>query len=111
MRVAIVGSRTLKIDNLKEFIPDSVTEILSGGAEGVDSSAKEYALANGIKYTEFLPEYNKYGRVAPLKRNIEIINNSDLVLAFWDGVSRGTKYVVENCVKRNVPVKIIMCVN
>ena len=54
----------------------------------------------------YLPEYSRYGRAAPLKRNITIIENADLVLAFWDGKSHGTKYVIDNCVKRNIPVKI-----
>lgn len=40
---------------------------------------------NNIRYTEFLPEYKIHGRYAPLKRNLEIIDNADFVLAFWDG--------------------------
>jgi hypothetical protein len=83
-----------------------VTEIVSGGARGVDTCAREYALAKGIKLTEFLPEYDKYGRGAPLRRNITIIEYADLVLAFWDGSSHGTKYVIDNCKKRGVPVKV-----
>ena len=83
-----------------------MTEIISGGARGVDTSAREYATEHGLKLTEYLPEYNKYGRSAPLKRNITIIENADLVLAFWDGSSKGTKYVIENCKKRNIPLKI-----
>lgn len=72
----------------------------------MDSSAREYALSHGIKLTEFLPEYDKYGRNAPLKRNITIIENADVVLAFWDGESRGTKFVIDNCKKMGIPVKI-----
>ena len=104
MKVAVVGSRGLKINDLGKYIPDEVTEIISGGAKGVDTSAKEYALSHGIKLTEFLPEYERYGRSAPLKRNIQIIETADVVLAFWDGSSRGTKYVIDNCSKRNIPV-------
>ena len=83
MRVAIVGSRGLKVSNLENYLPDGVTEIVSGGARGIDLCAKEYALANGIKFTEFLPEYKRYGRSAPLKRNLTIIENVDFVFAFW----------------------------
>lgn len=53
MRVAIVGSRTLKVEGLQYYLPKDVSEIVSGGACGVDASAKEYAFTNGIKYTEF----------------------------------------------------------
>lgn len=106
MKVAVVGSRNLRVDELGKYLPEGVTEIVSGGAKGVDTSAREYALANGIKLTEFLPEYDKYGRGAPLRRNITIIEYADLVLAFWDGRSHGTKYVIDNCKKRGIPVKV-----
>lgn len=106
MKVAVIGSRGLRVNDLGKYLPDEVTEIISGGARGVDTSAREYAMEHGLKLTEYLPEYNKYGRGAPLKRNITIIENADLVLAFWDGSSRGTKYVIENCKKRNIPLKI-----
>ena len=106
MKVAVIGSRNLKFDDLGKYLPEGVTEIVSGGARGVDTCAREYALANGIKLTEFLPEYDKYGRGAPLRRNITIIEYADLVLAFWDGSSHGTKYVIDNCKKRGVPVKV-----
>lgn len=56
-------------------MPKEVTEIVSGGAKGIDI---------GIKLTEFLPEYEKYRRGAPLKRNLQIIDYADLVLAFWE---------------------------
>lgn len=106
MKVAVIGSRNLRVDNLRKYLPDDVTEIVSGGARGVDTSAREYAIANGIKLTEFLPEYDKYGRGAPLRRNITIIEYADMVLAFWDGSSHGTKYVIDYCKKRGVPVKV-----
>ncbi len=106
MKVAVIGSRGLTVRDLGKYLPDNTTEIVSGGAKGVDSSAREYALSHGIKLTEFLPEYHKYSRSAPLKRNITIIEYSDVVLAFWDGKSHGTKYVIDNCKKLGVPVKI-----
>ena len=85
MKVAVIGSRGLSVSDLSRYLPENTTEIVSGGAKGVDTSAREYALAHGIKLTEFLPEYTKYGRSAPLKRNITIIEYSDIVIAFWDG--------------------------
>lgn len=107
MRVAVIGSRNLTVKDLGVYLPEDVTEIVSGGAKGIDSCAREYALAHGIKLTEFLPEYSRYGRSAPIKRNITIIENADLVLAFWDGSSHGTKFVIDECKKRGIPVKIL----
>ena len=110
MKVAVIGSRGLCVNNLERYLPEGVTEIVSGGAKGVDTSAREYALAHGIKLTEFLPEYEKYGKNAPLKRNLSIIDYADCVLAFWDGSSRGTKFVIENCEKSGKPVTVhIVC--
>ena len=106
MKVAVIGSRGLQVNHLEDYLPDDVTEIVSGGARGIDTCAKSYALRHGLKLTEFLPEYEKYGRGAPLRRNITIIEHTDLVLAFWDGKSRGTKYVIDNCKKRNIPVAV-----
>lgn len=106
MKVAVIGSRGLSISNLEAYLPEDTTEIISGGAKGVDTSARNYAISHGIKLTEFLPEYETYGRSAPLKRNITIIENADLVMAFWDGKSRGTKFVIDNCNRRKIPLVI-----
>lgn len=106
MKVAIIGSRGFTNFDLTPYLPRDITEIVSGGAKGVDTVAKNYAAEHNIKYTEFLPEYNKYGKRAPLVRNIDIIKYSDLVLAFWDGTSRGTKFVIENCEKLGIAVKV-----
>ena len=43
MRVAVIGSRGLMVDDLGKYLPDNVTEIVSGGARGVDSCARSYA--------------------------------------------------------------------
>lgn len=108
MKVAVIGSRGLAVNNLGKYLPKETTEIVSGGARGIDTCAREYAVKNNIKLTEFLPEYEKYGRSAPLKRNLLIIDYADYVLAFWDGKSHGTKYVIDNCKKKNKPVRILV---
>ena len=84
MKIAVIGSRKLKVEDLGKYLPEGVTEIVSGGAAGIDTCAREYAVANGIKITEFLPDYARYGRGAPIRRNLQIIDHADMVLAFWD---------------------------
>lgn len=106
MKIAVIGSRGLKVNDLGKYLPVGVTEIVSGGARGIDTCAREYAGVNGLKLTEFLPDYKRYGRGAPLKRNLQIIEYADEVLAFWDGQSRGTKHVIEQCKKRNKKVTV-----
>ena len=106
MKVAVVGSRCLYINSLKPYIPADVTEIVSGGARGVDTAAKYFAKNSNLIYTEFLPEYDKYGRSAPLIRNDRIIARADMVVAIWDGKSRGTKYVIDKCREIGKTVKV-----
>lgn len=106
MKTAIIGSTGLTVKNLEKYLPPETTEIISGGARGIDTCAREYAIAHSIKLTEFLPEYEKYGKSAPLKRNISIIENADVILAFWDGKSRGTKFVIEKCRELGKEIKV-----
>lgn len=83
MKIAIVGSRTITDIDLSKYIPKEATEIVSGGAKGIDTLARNYAIENNLKLTEFLPEYEKYARFAPLKRNETIVKYSDMVYIFW----------------------------
>lgn len=97
MRIAVIGSRTVRVDNLEVYLPKECTEIVSGGARGIDACAAKWAVEHGITLTEFLPEYEKYGRAAPIVRNRLIVEYADAVLAFWDGKSRGTLSVIKYC--------------
>lgn len=108
MKVGVIGSRTIIKIDLDKYLPKETTEIISGGAKGVDTLAKNFALNNNIKITEYLPKYELYGKTAPLKRNIEIINNSDIIIVFWDGTSRGTKFVIDECEKINKRCILVM---
>ena len=108
MKVAIIGSRGMRVDDFWPFIPADTDEIVSGGARGIDTCARQFAIKNGLKLTEFLPEYEKYAKGAPLKRNDMIIDYADLVVAFWDGESRGTEYVIKRCKKVGREIKIYM---
>ncbi len=110
MRVAVIGSRCQDdelIDRIREQLPPYTTEIVSGGAKGVDQAAKQVAKELGIPFREFLPDYATFGKRAPLVRNDQIINHADMVLAFWDGESHGTKYVIGECLKRGKRVVYI----
>ena len=87
MKIAVIGSRNLTNIDLCKYIDADTDEIVSGGAIGIDSLAAEYARSKGIKLTEFLPQYELYGRGAPIVRNKQIVDYADKVIAFWDGSS------------------------
>ncbi len=102
MRVAIVGSRDIPVsavEELENYLPRSTSMIISGGAVGVDTGAKALAERLGIPFKEFLPDYDTYGKRAPLVRNDRIIEYADMVIALWDGKSKGTQYVIAQCLK------------
>ena len=107
MKLAIVGSRTITNLDISQYIPEGVTEIVSGGARGIDTLAAEYARAHRLILTEFLPEYDKYGKSAPLRRNDLIVGYADEGIAFWDGVSRGTMYTVKRFEKLGKKITVI----
>lgn len=108
MKIAVVGSRKITMVNIGRYISDS-EEIVSGGAVGVDSCAAEYAKEKGIKLTVFLPQYERYGRAAPIMRNKEIVDYADKIIAFWDGRSKGTLSVIKYAEKTGKPCDIILC--
>ena len=108
MKLAIIGSRKITQIALNKYIPDGVTEIVSGGADGVDTLAREFANKKGLPLVEFLPKYNLYGRAAPIKRNEEIAKYADEALAFWDGTSKGTQYTIKFFEKLGKKVTVII---
>lgn len=103
MKLAIVGSRNIRPFDITPYLPFVPKEIISGGARGVDSYARKFAIENNIPIREILPNYMKFGRGAPLIRDKQIVDESDFLLAFWDGKSRGTKYTIDYADKRGVP--------
>lgn len=106
-KVAVVGSRTAFVNNLGDFLPPDTTTIVSGGARGIDSCAARYAKEKGLELIEHLPDYELYGRPAPLYRNKLIVRDCDVVYAFWDKKSRGTKFTIDYAKKMGKPVVII----
>lgn len=106
MKVAVIGSRGLDFEIQRKYLPADTTAVISGGARGIDKSAARLAEEYSIPLEEYLPDYAKYGSRAPLKRNDEIIDRADMVVAFWDGKSAGTGYVINLCRKKEKPIII-----
>lgn len=109
MKIAVVGSRDLNISEaiLKEYL-FGASEIVSGGARGVDSCAAEYSRKNRLVLTEFLPEYELYGRAAPIIRNREIVEYADKVIVFWNGRSKGALSVIKYAEKIGKSCKVVL---
>lgn len=113
MRTAIIGSREGfekkfvwdKLDEL--FKPGIRIDIISGGARGIDTLAKEWAMFHQAYTVEIIKPINPSNKLDYLFRNIEIITKSDRIIAFWDGKSKGTKFVIDYAKARNKEILII----
>lgn len=108
--VLICGSRSIKNLQISRYIrPSSCGAIVHGAAVGVDTIADSWAKANNLETIIYKPNYKVYGRRAPLVRDEEMVEFADVVIAFWNGVSKGTLYTVNYAKKigRKVIVHLI----
>jgi hypothetical protein len=109
-KIAIVGSRNLRphkqIERFLRSLPAG-TMIVSGGARGPDSIAVEYAQKIGLPTKVFPANWDMHGRSAGMIRNAVIVAEADEVIAFWDGVSRGTAFTIERAKKTGKPCRVV----
>ena len=106
MKVAIIGSRSITEVDLDDLVPIEATEIITGGARGVDTLARAWAASRGLSCREILPDYARYHRGAPLRRNEEIVREADLIIAIWDGESSGTAFTIAECKRLGKPCRV-----
>lgn len=116
MKVIIAGCRNfhnyeLFRESLISFIASEygkgneikISCILSGGATGVDKLGEQFAVHHEIPLIIFPAEWNKHGKAAGPIRNSQMVEAGDLLLAWWDGQSRGTKNIIDQMTKANKP--------
>lgn len=116
MNLGIIGSRKFtnfqfgadRLDSLVKEYGWIVTQVISGAAKGADSIAREWGKARGIAVVEFLPDWS-LGRGAGMARNTTIVDTSDVIVAFWDMISKGTKDSIKKAEKAGKLVIIVDC--
>lgn len=113
MKTAVVGSRSIhSYDIVNSILKQySISSIVSGGAKGIDRLAERYALENNISTTIFKPDYKQHGRGAAFVRNKQIVLESEIVVAIWDGVSTGTKHALSIANKYDIAYHIWLVEN
>lgn len=111
MKVVIAGSRHLTdvkyLDIIQECIKRSkfeITEVVSGGAKGIDQFAIEWAKKTFIPYKVYQPLWDAYGKAAGPLRNRQMADYADGLIAIWDNSSRGTANMIDEMKKLNKPV-------
>ena len=90
---------------LAPFSPKD-TVILSGHCSGVDRVAERYAEERGLGLRIVPADWRRYGRGAGPVRNRQMVEESDLVIAFWDGRSKGTASLIAAAEKLGVPLRV-----
>lgn len=111
MRILVCGSRTFDdwvrlVSFLSHF--DPIDQIISGGANGADKLAAEYAERHKVCLKVVLPDWDNEGKAAGIKRNIRMLDlKPDVVVAFWDRKSRGTKHTISEANRRKIPTLIV----
>ena len=125
MKIAVVGSRSFPdkkfvIQEVKKAFKDHAylldLTLVSGGARGPDAWSEQAIqeaqedfpglMGINIKKEIFKPDWDGLGKCAGFMRNEKIINEADLVLAFWDGSSNGTKHSIDLARKNKKPINI-----
>ena len=113
MKLIIAGSRGLNpgmyfIDELITLYTGSgdvkVTEVVSGGASGADTSGEAWAMFRSIPVKTFKPNWDQYGKSAGPRRNSTMADYGDVLLLIWDGESRGSASMKREMEKRNKPI-------
>lgn len=123
LRVIIAGSRdfndyellkksAIEIIKKKTMLPD-LTRIVSGGARGADILGERFANEMGLKISRFIPDWDGLGKRAGYVRNAEMAKfavedgNYGVLIAFWDGQSRGTKHMIDLANKYGLEVHVV----
>ena len=107
MKVAVAGSRSIKSIDFAEVGLSDGDIVITGGAVGVDTVAERMAITAGHEVIRIVPDYRQYGRAATHIRNRQIVDAADRVVVFWDGVSKGSKSVIDYGLKHGKEVKVI----
>jgi len=108
VRVIIAGGRDITDASLiVEAVAASgfqIASVVSGGASGVDSLGEDWARKCCVPVARFPADWKAHGRAAGPKRNREMAENADALIAIWDGASRGTKNMIETAQKLGLKV-------
>ncbi len=123
LRVIIAGSRDfndykllkktcMEIICKKTALPD-LTIIVSGGARGADKLGEQFANDIGLEIVRFIPNWDSLGKRVGYVRNEEMAKfaveqgNDGMLIAFWDGASRGTKHMIDLAHKHGLEVHVV----
>ena len=113
MRLIIAGSRDVPDEEtvrkaLRDagLMPTDITEVVSGTARGADRLGEQVAAKHNIPIKRFPADWDTYGKRAGYLRNADMAEYGDMLVAVWDGVSRGTMHMIDIMKKKNKRVHV-----
>lgn len=93
------------------YVNESNIEIICGKARGADTLGEQFAKEYKLSIKYFPADWNTYGKSAGYRRNAEMANyakeDNGVLIAFWDGKSKGTKHMIDLAKSNNIRVFII----
>ena len=113
MKIIIAGGRNFRVYNKLRESCDNIlvnqkdVEIVSGTAAGADTLGERYAQEKGYEVKKFPAQWDLYGKSAGYKRNQQMAEYADGLIAFWDGKSRGTKHMIDIANKMGLKVRVV----
>jgi hypothetical protein len=111
MKIVIAGSRSFHDYQLlcQTLAPERprITQVLTGGARGADQLGYRWAWKHAIRHQLFRADWERFGKSAGVRRNFQMAQAGDLLLAFWDGRSAGTRHLIGCMQQLGKPVVVI----
>lgn len=114
-KVIIAGSRDFDNYKLLEEYCDKVLvnqkniEIVSGTARGADTLAIHYAHNRGYKLTEFPANWDKFGKSAGYKRNVQMAEYANACIVFMkkEG-TKGSQHMIDIAKRKSLKLKVVL---
>jgi predicted Rossmann fold nucleotide-binding protein DprA/Smf involved in DNA uptake len=114
MKVIIAGGRYFEdyallcrvCDYMLSNTPNDEIIIVSGTAYGADKLGEKYANERGYPINQFPADWDTYGKSAGYRRNEQMAENADALIAFWDRKSKGTKSMIDIAIRKSLKLKV-----
>ena len=111
MKLIIAGSHSFRDYQLlcQTLAPECprITQVLTGGARGAEQLGYRWAWKHAVKHQLFRADWERFGKSAGARRNFQMAQAGDMLLAFWDGQSPGTAHLVQCMRQLDKPVVVI----
>lgn len=115
MRTIIAGSRgCVDKDELLTALAEcgwKPTAVISGTARGAGRLGEAWANESGVPCERFHADWDRHGKSAGYRRNEQMADNAEALIALWDGLSRGTKHMIDISRRKGLKVHIHIIAN